>query len=85
MLGLGSERFSWVKNGSLFGLYSPAEAIQRAQVDLMSPFWIFKYAPEGHISGLSAMSNCLILLLIGTAFYWFGLRVFEKRDLPAPM
>lgn len=85
MLGMGSERFSWAENCSLFGMYHPAGSIQRAQIDPTSSFWILKYSPEGAIVGLGGFSNCILLLLIGAAFYWIGLRVFIKRDLPAPM
>lgn len=85
MLGMGSDRFAWVENCSLFGMYHPAGVIQRTQTDLTAPFWIFNYTPEGAFDGLGALSNCTLLLVIGVAFYWVGMRVFEKRDLPAPM
>ena len=85
MLGMGSEKYSWAQNVSLFGRYNPAGAIQRAQADPMSPFWIFRYSPDDEITGLGELSNYLLLLLFGLAFYWFGMRVFAKRDLPAPM
>jgi ABC-2 type transport system permease protein len=85
MLGMGSEKFAWAENLSLFGLYHPANAIERTQVDPMSPFWILSYTSEGEINGLGVLSNCLLLILIGLAFYWIGMRVFVKRDLPAPM
>ncbi len=85
MLGVGSEKYAWAKNCSLFGMYTPAGAIQRTQVDAMSPFWIFSYSPEGEITGLGLLPQCTLLLLIGMGFYGIGMRVFEKRDLPAPM
>ena len=85
MIGMGSERYHWAKNFSLFGMYNPAGAIQRCQLNATSPFWIFQYSPEGSITGLGDLSKNLILLLIGLVFYWIGARIFVKRDLPAPM
>ena len=85
MLGMGSEKFWWVEYCSLFGLYHPAGSIERAQIDPFSPIWILSYTPEGEICGLGAMSNGILLLVIGLVFYFAGLRIFVKRDLPAPM
>ncbi|MFK7765927.1 MAG: ABC transporter permease subunit [Mariniblastus sp.] len=85
IVGVGSKRFSWVDDISLFGLYHPAAAIERAQVHPWSPFWILKYDESGAIIGLGSLTDCIVLLLLGVMFYWIGLRIFEKRDLPAPM
>ena len=85
ILGMGSERFAWTERLSIFGLYHPSVAIERSQVHAWSPFWIFQYDPDGSIIGLGTLANYLLLLLLGLLFYLIGLRVFVKRDLPAPM
>lgn len=85
VMGMGSERLEWVENCSLFGLYHPASAIERWQAQSNSPLWLYQYNDEGVATGLGCLSNCLILILIGVGLYWIGLRIFEKRDLPAPM
>jgi ABC-2 type transport system permease protein len=85
IMGMGSKTFSWVEQCSLFGLYSPANAIERAEDHPFSPFWILAYADDGSLIGFGLLGDCLMLLGIGLLFYWIGLRVFIKRDLPAPM
>ena len=85
VMGVGSEKLAFVKNMTVFGLYHPASAIERAQTHPWSPFWFFQHDETGAIAGLGEMSNFILLLLIGVIFYFVGLRIFEKRDLPAPM
>ncbi|MEM9941712.1 MAG: ABC transporter permease subunit [Planctomycetota bacterium] len=85
ILGMGSEKLSWVENCTLFGLYHPASAIERAQSQPGSWYWIFEYNNSMEIQGLGGLPHCLILLAIGISLYWIGLIIFEKRDLPAPM
>lgn len=85
ILGMGSERLAWVKNWSVFGFYHPAASIERAFNNPSTPFWIFSYDESGAIHGLGEMTNFILLILCGVGFYYAGLRIFEKRDLPAPM
>lgn len=85
LLGMGSERFAWAENCSLFGLYHPASVVERAQIEPWSPLWLLSYDASGTIVGIGALANCLLLLAIGTAFYVAGLLAFTRRDLPAPM
>ncbi|MFT7633440.1 MAG: ABC-2 type transport system permease protein [Mariniblastus sp.] len=84
MLGMGSERYSWVENCSLFGLYHPASIIERAQVEPGSPLWLLQYDEAGAWLAYGTMSHYCLLLVIGAVLYWLGLRAFVKRDLPAP-
>lgn len=85
ILGMGSRSFAWAEQCSVFGLYSPANAIERLQDHPFSPFWILAYDETGSLIGLGLAGDCLVLVGIGLFFYWLGLRVFVKRDLPAPM
>lgn len=85
ILGMGSERLAWVENCSLFGLYHPATAIERAQAQAGSWYWVYEYTDQMEVLRLGVMSNCVILLAIGLVFYAVGHRVFVNRDLPAPM
>lgn len=85
ILGMGSDRFSWAEQVSVFGLYHPASSIAQAQVQPWSPFWVLEYDSVGAIVGLGLSANCMLLLMLGLLFYVIGLRVFVKRDLPAPM
>ena len=84
VLGMGSEKLAWTQYCSLLGLFHPAKAIEQAQRNPGSEFWWGAYGPTGNWVGLGCFSNCLILIGLGSFFYWLGLRIFEKRDLPAP-
>jgi ABC-2 type transport system permease protein len=85
ILGMGSKRLEWVENFSLFGMYHPASAIERAQAQPGSYFWIYEYTNGGNATRFGCMTNCLLLVAIGVTLYWIGLKIFVKRDLPAPM
>lgn len=85
VVGMGSERFDWVENCCIFGLYHPAGSIERFQAVPESMLWFFRYQPNGEIASLGWLANCLIPLALAGAMYWIGLRIFERRDLPAPV
>ncbi|MDB2687007.1 ABC transporter permease [Mariniblastus sp.] len=85
VVGKGSDRFSWMENACVFGLYHPAGAIERYQAVPMSVFWLFRYRPDGSIASLGLLPNCLLPLLLAAIMYWIGLRYFEERDLPAAL
>ena len=85
IVGMGSERLGWVEHIGVFGLYSPAGAIELSQHDPWSVFYLVKYSADGTFEGLGLMGHCGLLLLIGMALYWVGLKNFVQRDLPAPM
>lgn len=85
IVGMGSERLKWVEYLGVFGLYSPAGAIELADHDPMSPFYLLNFDTEGVFEGIGLLGRCLILLALGLALYWIGLQKFKHRDLPAPM
>lgn len=85
VVGKGSDRFSWMENYCIFGLYHPAGSIERFQAAPMSVLWLFRYRPDGSIASLGLLPNCLLPLLLAAIMYWIGLRYFERRDLPAAL
>ena len=85
VVGKGSDRFSWMENACIFGLYHPAGAIEGYQRAPMSVFWLLRYRSDGSIASLGLLANCLLPLLLAAIMYWIGLRYFEKRDLPAAL
>jgi len=85
VVGKGSERFSWMENVCVFGLYHPAGSIERFQAMPMSVFWLFRYRPDGSIASLGLLPNFLLPLLMAVIMYFIGLRYFERRDLPAAL
>jgi len=85
MLGMGSEKYSWAKHCGLFGLYHPAAVIKQTDANTANYYAILRYDPDGTLAGLAFLPNCLLLIFIGGCFYWIGLMIFQKRDIPAPM
>lgn len=85
LLGLSSEKWSWVTNISIFGFFSPAGAIERASKDWTSVFHLSSTNAEGMIKGSGNLAECVIMFGLGAIFFAIGLRIFERRDLPAPV
>jgi len=85
IMGMGSDKLYWLEYCSVFGLYHPASSIEQAQQNPWAAFWLIEIGPEGGWLALGTLGNCLVLLLIGSLLYWIGLRIFVKRDVPAPM
>jgi ABC-2 type transport system permease protein len=85
LLGMASEKLTWVTHVTVFGFYSPASAIEQAQQNPWSPWWIWERNLAGETVGTGSLFNCILLLGLGCLFYVIGCRVFSQRDLPAPM
>jgi ABC-2 type transport system permease protein len=80
-----------LKNGAIFlwftffTFYEPEQAIEIYQ---RSPQSLWSWAAvnqQGEFASLGPMTNNLILLGLGIGCYWWGVRVFSRRDLPAPV
>jgi len=63
IMGMGSERLSWVESCSLFGFYHPSSSIERAQTDPSAPFWLWMHNEAG-VFMLGTLGNSLALILI---------------------
>ena len=85
ILGVSTEGYRWIAHLSFFGFYSPANAIESTESNWHQLFWIFRYNAEGQIVDTNILLNNVVLLLGGAFCYWFGARVFLRRDLPAPV
>jgi ABC-2 type transport system permease protein len=85
MLGLASEKLSWLVYCNIFGFYAPAKSIEAAARDLSSVFAIWQRNLEGTITGTGTLLDCSVMLSLGLLFYVLGMRHFERRDLPAPV
>ncbi|MDG1872312.1 MAG: ABC transporter permease subunit [Mariniblastus sp.] len=85
VMGMGSEKLAWIKHCSVFGQFHPARAIEQVQSNPWALIWLVETGPDGEWVDLGILGNCLILLTLGTLLYWIGLRIFIKRDVPAPM
>ena len=85
ILGMSMEEDRWVTNLSIFGFYSPANAIAEVQKHWTNAFALFQYNPAGEILRSGALLNNGVLLLLAVAAYIIGSKRFHRRDLPAPM
>lgn len=85
MLGLASEKLSWLVYCNIFGYYVPSKSIEAASRDLSSILAIWQRNSEGNIVGTGTLLDCAVMVSTGLLFYFFGARRFERRDLPAPV
>jgi len=84
ILGMSLEESPWVVYCSIFGLYSPANSIELAQHNLLDAFQWVRYDEAGAFVSSGPLLNNLLLIGLGVICYQIGVRVFQKRDLPAP-
>lgn len=84
ILGMSMEESPWIEYCSIFGLYSPASAVELAQHNMLDALQWFRYDDAGAIFSSGPLTNNLVLIGLGVICYTVGTRVFLKRDLPAP-
>ena len=80
-----SETFSWLKYVTFFGFYESAPSIQRVEANPMTMFHLLIFDETGSAGGLGPLANNIVLLGLGFALLFWGARVFQQRDLPAPL
>jgi ABC-2 type transport system permease protein len=85
MLGLASEKLSWLYYCNIFGYYSPSRSIEAVSRDLNSMFAIWERNSQGNIIDTGMLLDCTVMLALGLLFYLWGARHFHRRDLPAPV
>lgn len=85
ILGMSMEEDRWVTNLSIFGFYSPANAIAEFQKHWTSALALFQYNAAGEVLRSGALLNNAVLMGLAVAAYAIGTRRFHRRDLPAPM
>lgn len=85
ILGMGSERLSWIESCTIFGLYHPAHAIRELQLKGIGGLSFLEFTEAGVFAGSGTLLNLALPLFLAMALYWIGMKNFEKRDLPAPV
>lgn len=85
IFGMSLDENRWITHLSIFGFYSPANAIALTQDHWTFQWHLFQYDASGAILQSGPLLNNLVLIVLGAVAYWIGCRRFEKRDLPAPM
>ncbi len=82
--GLASESFAWMGYFTIFGLYEPATSIELADLEPGHEWFFYRFDEVGYLE-LAPMGNNIVLLILGLLCFWWGARIFVKRDLPAPV
>lgn len=85
ILGMSSETFRWTSWLTFFSLYEPELSIKLYQADA-SAFWqLMLYEDNGNWKGFGQLGHNLLLLAGTIGFLVAACRVFQKRDIPAPL
>ena len=82
-LGKSSESLSWLKQTSFFNAYKPQMTTRLVTDDSLSAAFDFRTPIESGM--LPAMFYPAGLILGGVVMYAIALRIFNRRDLPAPL
>lgn len=85
IFGMSLDEHRWVTHLSVFGFYSPANAIALTQDHWSHQWHLFQYNAAGEVLQSGPLLNNLVLLSLGVMAYALGTLRFERRDLPAPM
>ena len=84
VLAMATESLGWVRFVTVFGYYGPTHSVEAAQENWMRCFDLFKIGSQGQFLPAPLLNN-LVLILLGAILYFWGARIFQKRDLPAPI
>lgn len=85
IVGLASERFSWLLRFSFFTAYDPERFVSVA-VNTPGDAWrLVLVDPQGHWVEPGPLGYDLLLIAMGLAAYAAATVIFSRRDLPAPM
>lgn len=85
LFGMSADELVWLTFLSAFTAYEPESLVQIAH---QHPEFAWSFSVldgEGHWLGLGPMSFHLIMSSIGVAAYALALKIFSRRDLPAPL
>jgi ABC-2 type transport system permease protein len=84
-LSMASTMFHWTRWLTFFTLYEPSVAIEIASTRPNQHWYILRYNAENSVSGLGPGGMDILLILLGSGFFLYGLTIFNRRDIPAPM
>ena len=85
LVGMSTDELAWLKFLSAFTAYEP-EAFVRIADEVPAFTWSFTMRhSDGTWIGYGPMCFHAIMASIGVVSYVFALRVFCRRDLPAPL
>ena len=85
LFGMSADELAWMKFLSAFTPYEPEAFVQIAhQIPEFTWSFVMRNG-DGTWRGYGPMSYHVILASIGMACYVLALRIFSRRDLPAPL
>jgi ABC-2 type transport system permease protein len=85
LFGMSADELAWLKFLSAFTAYEPESLVQIAhQLPEFTWSFVIRHS-DGTWRGYGPMCSHMIMALIGASSYVAALRVFSRRDLPAPL
>jgi hypothetical protein len=84
-VGMSLQHFGWCLWFTFFTLFEPEQAIEHYQKSPGDWFQWLHYGPNMTVVGTGSTLNNVVLMLMGIASFGFGMRIFARRDLPAPL
>ena len=85
ILGMSSETFSWTSWLTFFSLYEPELSIKLFQNDPAAMWQLMMFEEDGAWRGFGQLGHNLILAISTGVFFLLAMRIFYRRDIPAPL
>ncbi len=82
---MAADSFGWLKYITYFSFYDSVLFIKLYHEDASSQLAIVNWTESGEYAGLGPAGCNLVLMGLGILFLVIGARVFNTRDLPAPV
>jgi ABC-2 type transport system permease protein len=82
---MAAESFAWLKYLTYFSFYDAVLFIKLYDEDPASQLAWVNLTETGEFTGVGPAGCNLFLAMLGVAFLLVGARVFDRRDLPAPV
>lgn len=84
-VGMSLQGFGWCLWFTFFTLFEPEQAIEQYQKSPDVWFQWLHWGPNMTVVGTGSTLKNVVLVLMGIASFGFGMRIFARRDLPAPL
>ena len=85
IVGLASDRFSWLLNFTFFTAYQPEQFVSVAVHTPHETWHLIQLGEQGQWIGLGPLGLNVVLIVFGLVAYAGAVAVFCRRDLPAPV
>lgn len=82
---MAAESFGWLKYLTYFSFYDAVLFIKLYHEDPSSQLDLTLWTESGHYAGVGPLGCNLLFVILGVGFLLAGARIFNTRDLPAPV